>query len=344
MHSYTPTVRYVIYGAGAIGGTTGAKLAQHGREVVLIARGKHLEACQADGLTLRTPEETITQRIPAFGHPSDIDWRQDDVAILAMKSQDTAAALVALRDAAGDVPVVCAQNGVANERMAARRFSRVYGMVVWMPATHLQPGEVIAHSSPVTGTLDAGRYPEGADDLIEAVAADLRESAFESRPNERIMRLKYAKLLSNLLNIVQALCSGSAGDIVRAVREEAAAVYAAAGIDYAASDELAGRTSAITVKPVPGFEERLGGSTWQSLSRGGSLETDYLNGEIALLGALHGVPTPVNRMLQQAAAEAARTRAEPGSYTAEQLLARVEEPGAGSKTALEHGTWNLEHG
>ncbi len=137
------------------------------------------------------------------------------------------------------------------------------------------------------------------------------------------MRLKHAKLLSNLLNVVQALCSGAAGDIVRAVREEANAVYAAAGVDFAAPEELAERTKSVTVKPVPGSESRLGGSTWQSLSRGGSLETDYLNGEIALLGALHGVPTPYNRMLQGAAAEASREGREPGSYTPEDLLARL---------------------
>jgi 2-dehydropantoate 2-reductase len=73
-----------------------------------------------------------------------------------------------------------------------------------------------------------------------------------------------------------------------------------------------------------GNAERSGGSTWQSLARGaGSLETDYLNGEIALLGALHGVPTPYNRMLQQAAAEAARLGRKPGGYTVEELMARV---------------------
>ena len=137
------------------------------------------------------------------------------------------------------------------------------------------------------------------------------------------MRLKYAKLLSNLLNVVQALSSGAAGDIVRAVREEATAVYAAAGIDCAGPEDLQDRVKGITVKPVPGFESRLGGSTWQSLSRGGSLETDYLNGEIALLGALHGVPTPYNRMLQGAAAEASREGREPGSYTPEELLAHL---------------------
>ena len=318
-----PFMRYVIYGAGAIGGTIGARLAQHGRDVALIARGPHLEAVRRDGLTLRTPDETLTQKITVAGHPDEIDWRADDVAVLAMKSQDTADALTALRSAAGDVAVVCAQNGVANERMAARLFSRVYGMVVWLPGTHLQPGQVIPHSSPIAGILHAGRYPQGTDGLIEAVTADLRASGFASQPSEKIMRLKYAKLLSNLLNIVQALSSGAAGDIVRAVREEANAVYTAAGIDYAGPEELAEHVKGITVKPVPGFESRLGGSTWQSLSRGGSLETDYLNGEIALLGALHGVPTPYNRMLQAAAAEASRERREPGSYTPEQLLARL---------------------
>ncbi|MCH7809762.1 MAG: ketopantoate reductase family protein [Chloroflexi bacterium] len=325
-------MRYVIYGAGAIGGTIGARLAQNGREVALIARGPHLEAIRDDGLTLRTPDETLTQKITVAGHPDEIDWRADDVAVLAMKTQDTADALTALRGAAGDVPVVCAQNGVANERMAARLFSRVYGMVVWLPGTHLQPGEVIAHSSPIAGILHGGRYQQGTDHLIEAVAADLRASGFASQPNEKIMRLKYAKLLSNLLNIVQALSSGAAGDIVRAVREEANAVYAAAGIDFAGPEELQGHVKGITVKPVPAFEEghnaelidsRLGGSTWQSLSRGGSLETDYLNGEIALLGALHNVPTPYNRMLQAAAAEASREGREPGSYTPEELLARL---------------------
>ncbi len=318
-----PSMRYVIYGAGAIGGTIGAKLAAGGREVALICRGDHLEAVRRDGLRLHTPDETLTQTIPVAGHPDEIDWRADDVTVLAMKSQDTGDALTALRGAAGDIPVVCAQNGVANERMAARLFSRVYGMVVWMPSTHLQPGEVIAHSSPIAGVLDAGRYPEGTDVLIEEIAADLRDCGFASEATEKIVRLKHAKLLSNLLNVVQALCSGAAGDIVRAVREEANAVYAAAGVDFAAPEELAERTKSVTVKPVPGSESRLGGSTWQSLSRGGSLETDYLNGEIALLGALHGVPTPYNRMLQGAAAEASREGREPGSYTPEDLLARL---------------------
>lgn len=317
-------MRYIIYGAGAIGGTIGGQLFAHGREVVLIARGAHLTALREDGLTLRTPKGTQILQVPTAGHPSEIDWWKDDVVFLTMKSQDTRAALEALRDAAGDVPVICAQNGVANERMALRRFSRVYGMIIWLPATHLSPGEVIAHSAPVTGCLDAGRYPEGTDDLIEAVAADLRDSSFSCNPTQKVMRLKYTKLVANLANIVQALCAGgAAGELVQAVREEAQAVYEAAGIDAAQPEEVVERRQGVSIQPVPGFPGHKGGSTWQSLTRGGSLETDYLNGEIALLGALHGVPTPYNRILQQVAAEAVREGHPPGHYSPESLLALI---------------------
>jgi 2-dehydropantoate 2-reductase len=317
-------VRYVIYGAGAIGGTIGGKLAQHGCSVTLICRGEHLTAVQRDGLLLRTPDGDARLQIPAVGSPAEVDWQGDEAVFLTMKSQDTRAALEALRDAAGDVPVVCSQNGVANERMALRFFSCVYGLNVRMPATHLTPGEVVAHSSPVTGVLDLGCYPEGADHLTNRVAMDLEAAGFISHAEPRIMRQKYAKLLMNLANTVQALCGmASAGDIVRRVRDEALMVYEAAGIDCADEAEFAADSARLTMKPVEGVLHR-GGSTWQSMERGGTLETDYLNGEIALLGAMHGVATPFNRMLQFAAAEAVRDGRRPGSYTVEELMARVD--------------------
>jgi 2-dehydropantoate 2-reductase len=319
-------VRYVIYGAGAIGGSIGARLFQKGQDVTLVCRGAHLEAVQRDGLLFRTPDEAETLRIAAVGGPGEIEWRGDEVVLMAVKSQDTAPALQALRAAAGDVPVICAQNGVANERMALRVFSRVYAMLVVLPATHLVPGEVLLHSSPLGGVLDYGRYPDGKDALIEQVAADLREAGFGAQPDPLVMRLKYAKLLTNLGNIVQALCGqGPAGDLVRRVRDEAMMAYKAAAVDCAPPEELVARHSGITVKPIADAGGRAGGSTWQSLERGGSVETDYLNGEIALLGALHGIATPFNRMLQLAAAEAVREGRRPGAYTVEELMARLSE-------------------
>ena len=314
-----------MYGAGAIGGSIGARLFAAGCDVLLIARGAHLDAITKRGLTLRTPDGEAAHPIPAAGHPSEVDWQSGDVVLLTVKSQDTAGALDDLRSAAGDVPVVCGQNGVANERAALRLFSRVYGMVVVMPSTHLEPGTVLMHSGVPGGMLDLGRYPVGADSTAEAVAADITGAGFICRADPEIMRLKYAKLLTNLMNSVQALCGleAAAGDIVRGVRVEAMACYEAAEIDWATPEEFSERLRGVVGRQVANTE-RSGGSTWQSLMRGaGSLETDYLNGEISLLGALHGVPTPYNRMLQQAAAEAVREERRPGSYTVEELLARV---------------------
>jgi 2-dehydropantoate 2-reductase len=330
-------MRYVVYGAGGIGGVIGARLIQRKHEVVLIARGAHLEAMQRDGLTLSTPEETVTLRVNAVGHPSEIEFTRDDVVMLTMKTQDTNAALDELRATAGDVPVVCAQNGVTNERLALRRFSRVYGMLVVLPAVHLEPGLVLTHTTGVGGVLDAGCYPTGTDPLIEQVTADLQAAGFAARPDPNIMRIKYTKLLQNCGNSIQALCGpdAAAGDLARLIREEVTTVYDAAGIDYAPLTELRERSSGMVMGQIEG-QTRWGGSTWQSLARGaGSIETDYLNGEISLLGALHGVPTPYNRLLQGLAAEAARERREPATYPVDELIemGRREAGMLSSKTA-----------
>ena len=320
-------MRYVIYGAGAIGGAIGGRLAEHDREVVLIARGAHHAALGADGLELRTPDGTVTLKPPVVESPAEISFRDDDVVILATKSQDTVGALTALALAAPPaLPVVCAQNGVANEREVLRRFAGTYAMCVMLPAVHLEPGVVDAHGAPLTGILDVGRYPSGTDAVSERVAADLEASRFSSRPEPAVMRLKYQKLLMNLANAFQAACGDDPGwgDLYARARAEAVACYEAAGIDSASDEEDAERRDGLMrIRPIDGRRHR-GGSSWQSLARGrGSIEADYLNGEIVLLGRVHGVPTPVNALAQRVANRMARDRAEPGSIPAAQLEAEL---------------------
>ena len=105
-------MRYIIYGAGGIGGGIGAQLFQQGHQVILVCRGAHLATIQRRGLTLKTPRESVTLKIPAVGDPSQIDFRDKDVVLLSMKSQDTEQALRALCQAADDtLPVVCAKTG-----------------------------------------------------------------------------------------------------------------------------------------------------------------------------------------------------------------------------------------
>ena len=238
-----------------------------------------------------------------------------------MKSQDTVAALEALGSA--DVPVACLQNGVANERAALRRFERVYGVVVMCPAGHLEPGVVSAVSAPITGLLDIGRYPSGADDTAEEIAAALRSATFESVVRPDVMRWKYTKLLMNVGNAVQALCGEAArgGELARLVRAEGEACLRAAGIAFASTEEDAARRGDKLAAKLPAAA-RPGRSTMQSLLRGsGSIETDFLNGEIVLLGRLHGVPTPANALVQRLAGRLPGGEHAPGSFAEEELLA-----------------------
>lgn len=321
-------MRYLIYGAGAIGGTIAARLARARKRVVVIARGDHLEAIRARGLRLESPNESFVASVGAVGTPQEIDWEREDVVFLCTKTQDSEAALLALREAAGSsVPVVCVQNGVANERMALRRFHDVYAMVVMLPATHLEPGLIVAQSKAVPGILDLGRHPSGIDARAERIAADLESATFSSRPDPRVMRLKYAKLLMNLGNALHASCGPdpAARDIVAAARAEGERCYAAACIEYASAAEFAERRGNL-IQPVPvGNRTRGGSSSWQSLARGrGSIEADYLNGEIALLGREHGIPTPTNATLQDVANELAASRSAPRSYPLEELKRRIE--------------------
>lgn len=322
-------MRYIIYGAGAVGGVIGGRLFQHDRDVVLIARGPHLAAIQSDGLTLQSAGASEQLAIPASGGPSEIDFQDGDVVILTMKTQDTEAALNELRAAAGtSVPVFCAQNGVENERLALRRFQNVYGVTVMLPAVHLEPGVVTANASNKSGMLDLGRYPSGTDDVAQAVADDLNASDFSVIVRENIMRWKYAKLLGNIGNALQAACGLDAdyGDIYGQIRDEALACYRAAGIDCADADEVRERRDGVLGIDRSGPRRR-GGSSWQSLSRGtGSIETDFLNGEITLLGRLHNVPAPANAAIQNIAARLVREGAEPGSLTPDDVREAIAEP------------------
>ncbi|NKB58832.1 MAG: ketopantoate reductase family protein [Alphaproteobacteria bacterium] len=322
-------MRIIIYGAGGIGGVIGAQLFKAGHEVVLIARGPHLDAMQRSGMRYETPNGAETLAIDAVGHPSDIDFRDDDVVLLTMKAQHTMDALDTLRDVAGDaIPVICGQNGVINEQMALRRFKHVYGMLVYLPSNFLEPGVIQTHSAKTIGILDTGVYPNGTDTRLEAVM-DLLESAnFSARPVADIMRWKYGKLLINLGNALNALCprNDEANPVRALLRAEAKACFAAVGIDYTTEDEIKERRGDLMKSSEIDGVKRQGDSSWQGLMRGNrDIEADYLNGEIVLLGRALGIPTPANELLQRLALKMAREGMTPQSLSATDLLREIEE-------------------
>ncbi len=333
------TRRYIIIGAGAIGGAVGGRLALAGLDTVLVARGDHLQAMQRSGLRLRTPDEDVTVPVRAVGGPDEIELRAADVLVLSTKTQQADDALRTWADApvadderpggtAGErLPVLTALNGVASEAMAQRYFRRVFGVCVWMPAVHLVPGEVIIRSTPRSGMLHLGRVPARPDaedrQLLSEIAADWTAANFTVPLPADVMPWKYRKLISNIGNVFQALVSrnGDWRPLAAQAEAEARQVLDAAGIAYTGDEEEAeARAAGFTMKPVPGVTENPGGSTWQSLVRGtGNVETDYLNGEIAYLAHRTGGEAPINATLATLARQAAAERRQPGDLSAEEL-------------------------
>jgi 2-dehydropantoate 2-reductase len=320
-------MQWVVYGAGAVGGVVGGLLYDAGHDVVLVARGEHLRAIRERGLTVLSPTVSRTLDVPAVGGAEEVDWSPPTVVLLSVKSHQTDVALADLSAfAAPDVPVVCVQNGVSNEPAVLRFFASVLGVCVMLPSGHLEAGVVEAHCAPVPGILDVGRFPSGIDETSRKAAEVFSSAGFVSEPRPDIMAWKHRKLIVNLGNAVQACCSvGPAADeLRRLVRAEAEIVLTAADIPVVSeADDLARRGDILMPGPIAG-RPRSGGSSWQSLSRAtGSIESDYLNGEIVRLGRLHAVPTPANELLQTTAGHLARAHAEPGSLDATALLERL---------------------
>ncbi len=325
-----------MIGAGAVGGSVGAALFLAGHEVVLVARGAHRESIAADGLLFATPRGTDRLPIPVVGGPDELVLTREDILLLAVKVQDgvdvldqwSGRELAGGGTAGADLPLLCVQNGVEGERLALRRFAKVYGVCVMLPASHLAPGEIASFADPLVGVLTIGRYPHGTDALVDQVCADLERSGVGGVASTAVMRWKYMKLLANLGNALEAAIGRIGGAealaLLARARSEGETVLRAAGVDVASPDEEAEVRSRWSMAEIPGLT-RGGGSTWQSLERGtGRVESDYLSGEIVLLGRLCGVPTPVNETLRAAATDLAAGGGQPGSMSAQELAALVD--------------------
>lgn len=319
-------MRVIVHGVGAIGGTVAAALSLAGHEVVGIARGAQLDAIRANGLRLLTPSGARVARFDCVADPSEITLRPDDAILLCVKTQHTQAALDQLA-AAGvrDQPIFCAQNGVENERLAQRIFANVHGITVILPAEYLAPGEVAAFGAPCNGIFDIGRFPSGAGDEDKALAEMLTGAGIQGFAIPDVMESKYGKLLLNLGNIVgAALGDAPRKDIVARLAAEGEAVLTAAGIGWADTGlDDPRRAQFMTHQPVEGAV-RIGSSTAQSFARGaGSVETDYLNGEIVLLGRQFGVPTPANAWFANLARRMLRDGMPPGAVSRDEVIAAL---------------------
>ncbi|HEU0173120.1 MAG TPA: 2-dehydropantoate 2-reductase [Blastocatellia bacterium] len=339
-------MRFIIHGAGSIGSLIGGRLAESGAEVILIARHAHAAAIDRGGLLIQSREgDRVVKSLGAVTHPRDVAPKDGDVIILTVKSSQTASSVQALREAfPEETPVVCMQNGVRNEEMAAGRFLRVYGGMLGISATFLEPGK-IAHTR--GGLLSISNYPLGCDDTGFQIAACFEKAGFKATTHESIMAVKWSKLILNLNNATFAIIdkhlqlgmvTPAISNFMADVQEEGLRALNVAGISLEDSKnpidlkrQLAELRSVvedpekIRAEADSPAEFRTYPSTWMDLKlKRGETETGYFNGEIILLGEKYHIPTPYNSTLFNIVETMAVKGAQPGLCDIEELADFVE--------------------
>lgn len=321
--------RYVVIGAGGVGAALAAGLTDAGLDVVLVSRGATLGVVRERGLRFTHAGRTRVLDVPVAGGPDEVGLRAGDVLVLATKTQDAAASLPewawTSRTDGGvgaDLPLVLLQNGLEAERIALRCFPTVVGGVALVAARHVVTGEVEVANAPRLGEVVLGAYPTAvaapaAHAVAEQVVVDLDRAGWLALHVPEIQRWLAWKLVASVTFAVGVLTGSTEelDDLRTDLATEARAALAAAGRELAdAVREVPHDRSLAAVAPGgtygPGQQ-----STWQAFARGAGSEVDFLNGEVALLGRLHGVPTPLNHAVQVVLGRSAARGEGPGVHS-----------------------------
>jgi len=310
-------VRIAILGAGAIGGFLGARLAGHGDDVILVARGPHLAAMRADGLRLIEPEGESVVRVEATDDFAVL--READAVFVTLKAHSLPA--VAERVAANlhrSAMVVSSQNGlpwwyfqrhggelegthletVDPGGAVARAIDprNVIGCVVY-PATSLIAPGVIKHVEGERFSL--GELDGSRTERVLMLSRVLAGAGFKAPVQTRIRQELWLKLIGNaVFNPISALTHSTLGEVatselvsgvVRSAMEEVDAVARRIGIEVELSIDHRIRGAA-----------RVGAhktSMLQDLEAGRPTEIDPMVGSVVELGDRLGVEVPHLRTL-----------------------------------------------
>src|SRR5262244_1028751 len=204
-------MKVTVYGAGAIGGTTGAALARAGHDVLLVdSHAPHVEAINARGLTIERDGQSTTTRVPAV-LPAALG-RDLPLVLLAVKSHHTAAVLPdVVSRLAPSGTIVSLQNGLSEELIAERvGAARTVGCLVNWAADWVAPGRILhgGHGAFVLGELD-GKTTERVRGLAELL------SVVEATPvTDNIWGYKWAKLIYGALLFATALVDAHVYEVV----------------------------------------------------------------------------------------------------------------------------------
>ena len=322
----------LVYGAGAIGTYIGGSLARTGQRIVFLEQPGALDELRRSGLRLDL--QNAAGRIPQAWQapfvvpPADFDCAASlqealafgpfDLAIFALKSFDTAAALAALKPFADKMPpFLCLSNGVENEPVLAAVLGvdRVIAGTVTSSVARRGISDIVLEKLRGIGVADGHPLSLYLWDALNAACLDARLYA---RPAE----MKWSKMLTNLMvNASVAILDMPPQEVLAhpglfrlemAMLREALAVMRAQRLRVIDTPKtpvrllvLAARLPAFLSRPL--MIKAVGGGRGSKMpsfhidlhaGRGRS-EVEWLNGAVVRFGGKYRVRTPVNALLTE---------------------------------------------
>jgi 2-dehydropantoate 2-reductase len=329
-------MRFLFFGAGAIGTYIGGSLAPAGNEIAFVERPEIAERLRREGITLSIAGQTRRIPVPAV-FPSGAEALRSgpfDVCVFALKSYDTAAAIQTLAPLKGGFPpVLCLQNGVENEPAIEQALGtgRVIAGTVTSAVGRTAAGAATLER--MRGVGIAAGHPLSSP-LAEAFTrAGLNARLFASAPS-----MKWSKMLTNLISNASSAILGLPPMEVyahpalflleREMLRECLRVMCAARIPVTDLPGTPVRALAFAVERLPGSLARpiltraIGGGRGGKMpslyidlhSSRGKTEVEWLNGTVARTGRKFGVAAPVNSLLADTLMRLTDGSKKPDSY------------------------------
>ena len=279
-------MRFLVVGAGALGGYFGGRLLQAGQDVHFLLRPRRAAQLAANGLVIKSPAGNA--HIPAPPHvlSDDID-APFDVVIVGCKAYDLAQTIDSFAAAVGpDTAVIPLLNGMQHLDALAERFGRerVLGGLCLISAVLDDAGTVL-HLNDMHA-LNFGELDGGRSVRVDAIAAAFASANFSSAASDSILQAMWEKwmFIATLAGITTLMrsCVGdivSAGgkDLALALLHECAAIATHNGFAPGAAALERGRAM-VSAPASP-----LTASMFKDIERGGAIEGDQIVGDLLAL-------------------------------------------------------------
>lgn len=291
-------MRFLVLGAGAVGGYFGGRLAEAGRDVTFLVRGARAAALAEHGLKVESPLGDF--RVPVKVATADRVGGPYEIVLLTAKHYDLDAAIEAIRPGVGpDTAVLPLLNGLVHLDRLDDAFGagRVLGGVAYVGAV-LQPDGSIRHHNRMSG-IAFGERGGGVSEQAHRIEQEFAGTPVSAPANPNILQEMWEKfVMMGAMAGMNCLLRGNVGEIMATVEGEALMVDAlaecqavAAAAGYPPRPQARGRVQAL-------LTERgsiNSASMRQDLEAGRRTEADAIVGDMLRRAHGFGLSTPLLR-------------------------------------------------